>query len=389
MRTFRSTRSGFTLVEILVALAVIAILMGLIGAGIFAVIGVQRRSATVNTMRGINKILIRQVKAVLDKADKEPIPNNVLVNLAGGDDKLARVIWKKLRLKQEFPMTFAEALAPYNLSTYAFVPNPPFVASTFPINSSDLPPLSAYTNALKNVVRGDGTIISANWQLGGQKVTGQPFVESSILLLLALQQNRAGVSVSPDELGSAAVAVQIKNPSPSQPNDLQALNTAGLKMLVDSFGVEIAFFRFPTSNDVASITLPNGNVVNNALLNKMNPNQSGTAATYSDPYDPQGLLVNPNWNNSANNNPTVSSFEQLCHLVHIPNTSGGAGWETWPRYMLPTLVSAGPDGRWGLNSMFSTSYGGYYGKGVNPDISIDPNFGADSTDNIYSYNLGD
>ena len=131
----------------------------------------------------------------------------------------------------------------------------------------------------------------------------------------------------------------------------------------------------------------------NSDLNNQNPAKSGAAATYSDPYDPEGTLVNSNWNNFSNWNAAgVAGFEQLCHLVHAPSVSTAAtagNYAPWPRYMLPTLVSAGPDSKWGLNNMFLTaSYSGYYTSGVNPDMSIDPNNIADSNDNIYSYRLG-
>jgi prepilin-type N-terminal cleavage/methylation domain-containing protein len=413
-RRLEPNRTAFTLMEILVVIAIIAIIASLLAAGIFAVIGTQRQSNTQNTMRAVYKVLSRQMKFVLDKADKETPPANVL-KLANGDPKLAKLMWKKLRLKQEFPMTFAEALAPYNPSSYSFsntatnpAAYPPTATSV--LSSTDLPGLKVYDAAFKNLVRSNNTVISANWYIPAkapQPALGQPFLESSICLLLALQQNRGGVSLSPSDLGSAAAALQIKNPSGATiPNlnadDIKALNASGLKMLVDGWGNEIAFFRFPTSNDDNSISLNND-------LDSKNPAGDSTAATagtaskFRDPYDPEGLLVNPSWNNFGNG--SVGQFEQYCHLVHFPNASNnfaaltastynvppGAGQPragAWSTYMLPTLVSAGPDGRWGLNNSFSTSYGGYYGTGANPDMSIDPNTSGDNSDNIYSYRLG-
>lgn len=313
-------------------------------------------------------------------------------------------------------MTFAEALAPYNPSTYAFVSSPAYPAPqpTSPITSSDLPALTDYVTALKGLIRtSNNTVLSANWYVPANPPqpavsVGQPFLESSVCLLLALQRNRGGAVMSPSDLGSAAVALQIKNPTGATISnlsaaDIQTLNGSGLKMLIDGWGTEIAFFRFPTSNDDTSIPLNNN-------LDAMNPAGPATAATagtaskFRDPYDPEGLLVNPSWNTFGNFG-TVNQFELYCHLVHFPNVSiyptsvaastynvqpGGsqpmAG--AWSQYMLPTLVSAGPDARWGLNNIFSTSYGGYYAVGVNPDMSQEPSTAGDSNDNIYSYRLG-
>ena len=161
-------RAGFTLVEVLVVIAIIAILVSLTAAAVFQVIVGQGRSNTETNMKRVYKQLDDQVKTVLSKADTEDIPANV-VSMAGGDPGRAKVIWRKLRLKQEFPMTFAEALAPY--MTYANA-SCPF------LTASDLPPLPAF-NVLPN--------IKAN-------TLKQPFLESSICLVLALQQNHGGAS---------------------------------------------------------------------------------------------------------------------------------------------------------------------------------------------------
>lgn len=280
-------------------------------------------------------------------------------------------------------MTFAEAVAPY--LTYG--------GAVSPVLATDLPPLPAYTKAL-----GDAGIATQNAATGawsvvaGKSANGaaQPFIESSTLILLALSQSRGGVSFQVDTLGPYALDT----------------NKDGLKELIDGWGTPIAFFRFPTSNDDATIPLNND-------LDSQNPAPANsTAASYRDPYDPQGYLQNKTWNSENNYKlqAGVYWFEQLCHLVHTPNESTYpavptlANYKPWSTYMLPTLVSAGPDLQWGLNSSFSallstSPLSGFYTSGVNPDMSIlDPtllkvspttNKGVGpSNDNIYSYRIG-
>lgn len=345
-----SGRAAFTLLEILVVVAIIAILTALTAAGVFQVINSQRNANAQNTIKAVSKALQQQMRWVIDKADKEPIPASVLALATpptGADPqtpKRARVIWKKLRLKQEFPMTFAEALNP-NL-TYA--------GAATTVSSTDLPAKKSYVNALT----GKAAANSAKW----------PFIESSTCLLLALQEKRGGTAVNIDELNAAALD----------------LNGDGLKELVDPWNNPIAFFRFPTSNDAP--------IAGNNAMDAANPaGPNDTAAKFRDPYDPEGTLVNPAWNNYGNwTAGGVGTFEQMCHLVHIPNSTlaTSTSYQPWPRYMLPTLVSAGRDGLWGINNAFSATPQ----TGVNPDMSIDPatidaNGNWYGGDNFFSFQL--
>ena len=369
----REARHAFTLIEVLVVIAIIAILVALTAAAVFQVIASQRRTNTENTMKGVYKELEKQIKAVLLKADEETIPPYVINFLAGGDQHRARLIWKKLRLKQEFPMTFAEARNPY--LTYANATCPGWTTGP-----TDLPPLPAYVNALKNIPPANQP-----WQL----YKPWEFLESSICLVLALHQHRGGVVASTDVLGTAAMDI----------------NGSGLKALVDNWGYPIAFFRFPTSNDAPTVGVMQGN----SALDARNPTAQGVNAKYRDPLDSEGLLLTPNWNNYDNfsSQSGVYWFEQLCHVVHSPNSGlqplavppnyvGSAtstNYASWPRYMVPTLVSAGPDGKWGFNCPFNqNSNSSYATVGVNPDMSLNPGphsptdaspIAPDSNDNIY------
>lgn len=230
----RHSRSAFTLVEMLVVVAILAVLAALAAGGIFGWIDAQRRSNTEQTITTVHARLQQQMTAVLKKADTETVPPSVL-GIAGGDQQRARVLWKKFRLRQEFPMTKAEALAPH------------FVSATVQIPATDLPPVRVYALALA-------------------KVTPSAATESSALLLMALQRSvGGGEPFNPDTLAHAIADTD---------ND-------GLKELVDGWGVPLAFFRHPTGH---------------AELWASNPAAAGSrAGKFGDPLDPDGRLLEPTW----------------------------------------------------------------------------------------------
>src|SRR5438046_5796400 len=116
----RRRRDGFTFVELLVVIAILAVLMGLIVAGIFTTVDAQRRSNTEAAMRTVMQTLNKHWKFVVDQASKES-PSLAAKILAGGsiaangDDanlQRAQAIWIKLRLMEAFPVCYAEVYDP-------------------------------------------------------------------------------------------------------------------------------------------------------------------------------------------------------------------------------------------------------------------------------------
>src|SRR5438105_3266921 len=101
-------RPGFTLVELLVVVAIIGVLAALTASATVGVLSSQKQSNTSLTIQTLMGVLDQQWQAVIDQANKEAIPDGVLL-MAGSNAPRARVIWIKLRLKQEFPMSYAEA----------------------------------------------------------------------------------------------------------------------------------------------------------------------------------------------------------------------------------------------------------------------------------------
>jgi prepilin-type N-terminal cleavage/methylation domain-containing protein len=301
----KQSRSGFTLIEVLVVIAIISILAAMTLAATFQMIDSQRESNTKATILNVRKVLEPQVAQVLASTEKDRIPPGVLT-MAGGDMRRARVIWKLLRLKQEFPMTYAEALAPWSTS-----PANPYVTA------ADLPAKPVFQRALASVPGGGN--------------------EPNALLLLSLELNRGGVAMAADNLGSSAVITN---------------NTSGLRELTDGWRRPLEFFRFPSGHPE---------------MDASNPAPAGSRGTrYRNPVDPDGLLLSPTWNNWNNySNPAfrpVYWFELLCHPVHTGTTA--ATYQPMSSYMVPTLVSAGRNDKVGLNNRDAPTYS------YNDDMSV-------------------
>jgi prepilin-type N-terminal cleavage/methylation domain-containing protein len=108
-RANSQTRAGFTLLELLVVLFLITFISGL-AMGVYT--RVRRAQETKVCNESLTKLeqgMKLQWKSILDLARKEQIPP-VTVYIAGGNQDRARALHMKLRLRQEFPQTFAEAM---------------------------------------------------------------------------------------------------------------------------------------------------------------------------------------------------------------------------------------------------------------------------------------
>jgi prepilin-type N-terminal cleavage/methylation domain-containing protein len=246
-------RRGTTLAEMLVALIIIAILAGFLAAAVLRYLGVQQAQVTASTLQKVASELDKQVKQVVSDASNETVPVHV-VTLAGGNPRRARVIWFKMRLRQEFPTSYAEALNP--IPTALLQPAGPLAAG-------DLPPKNVFVQALP---------AAAN----------DPTTESSACLLLALTQARGGITWdAANTLGAGFV---------------RDTDGDGLSEIVDAWGKPCSFVRVP---------------VNNVDLN---PN--GLVAGVHDAQDPDGLLSNPSWVSTPYGSTTLGAlFGQLCHPV--------------------------------------------------------------------------
>lgn len=404
----RGSRPGFTLLELMIVIAIIAILAALTTGVAMRFFGIQQQRNTEVTITKANETLKRQWNEVVSEAMKEPLPpdgpsigdpsylssmkwvylTQILgtsgpspTGLAGGDPVRARVIWVKARLRQQFPMDYQEIL-------YATPPallGLPQSATWQPYPPGALPALPTYYKPLINA----GVVL-----IPPSAPPPPPTdAENSSCLLMALSLTRGGIAFSSDNLGSSAVGDTDNN---------------GLLEILDGWKRPIRFFRWPTLNS----EVENLNPVRSTL-----PSNPGLLFRFNDPEDPTGQLLNLTWWSATHPyTPTGPpypapswAFETTFHSLYAisagpPPPSGPAppGWPYYPQtgppypagsgpfpntpfpywlvpyeyYMYPVVASAGPNKSFGL---MQTAAG--FPNAMGSDNSGDDN------DNIYSYRL--
>jgi hypothetical protein len=335
-------RPAFTFVEILVVVGIMVILVGLIASGTIQVITYQRTSNTETTIRTLSSFVDRQWSAVAAQASKEEIPQGVL-NISGFYNPVtmtweypnvprARVIWKKLRQKQEFPMNFTEAIFPWKLP----VPGP--------LSANDLPPRPTYKAVLPPT---GGDTDPRKWPR-----------ESSPCLILALKASRGGTALTDDLLPRGAMTTIIAP-------------TVSLSAVNDAWGEPLYFYRWPTMNQEVDDSCPSGRF-----------DETNSKTWVRDPDDPNGLLLDPTWNN-VNNYKSFQGvywFEQYCHPVHDVDRTGN--YRARAFYAVPVITSAGRNNRLGRVQAGSLN------SPLLPDLmSVDPTDPDGALDNIDSYRL--
>ena len=235
----RPLRRGFTVLELLIVMAIMAILFALTAGAAMRYSDVQRKKNTEWLLQKLDSALHTQWNAVIAQAKDEAVPAAV-TSMAGSDGRRARVIYIKLRLMQEFPMTFAEATNPAG---------------------GMLPPRPSYVAALQ------GKKAPTSGTVGGLDM------QSSICFYMAMQQDRGGTKFNVDS--------NLTN------TEKKIDPTSGMTYIADQWGTSIAFFRWPYGNP--EIANPNTSPP---------PTTSSMTAGNNDPEDPEGLL-SLSWSGSS------------------------------------------------------------------------------------------
>ncbi len=350
--TTTARRAGMTLIELLVVMAIIGVLASLTIGAVFTVRESQMKSFTETTLQKLQSALDQQYKAVLEQVAEESVPVWAMAMARtpaapAGDARLARVIYTKARLNQEFPATFAVALNP----------------------GGAIAPISVFP-------------AKATYAKNCTGVAPDPTWESSALLYLALSQGRRGQAAS-SNLDDAI--------EPSALQTRAATTGQQFQVLIDSYGNPLRFYLYPTGNDE----------LNSAIYVKNEPTYSAPIIRSSpgsgrDPVDPEGTLYNANWPVVLRNqytstfhalNPTAINTANYPDYQPSPPTPFTAADNPFlfpkARYLIPVIASAGRDGKWGIvpRTMARNPNG--------PPPATEPpdGWGYYSDDNIYSYRL--
>ncbi len=300
-------RTAFTIVELMIVMAIIALLMALVTAATFKAIDGQRRSNTNTEIQKVYTILKSQMEAVRKSAmdpnveRSQDIPTwSTFKTMAGGpsldpNEKRARLIYAKFRLMEEFPMSFAEIVCLRN--TPLNHDSPYLVKVNQQLQSQNL--------SLATIVQQQLVNKTVNVPLLG--VSNPPPAapeESAICLALALSRQRGGSDVKLSDLVST-LPKSTMYPS--------------LDMLVDGYGNPLYFYRWASSDNMPDY---------------LNGLSGQPAAGANDPMDPEGLLSAPLWVSAQANLSVLQQYGTWLHPV-----AAGQSYK-----LVPVIASNGRDG---------------------------------------------
>jgi prepilin-type N-terminal cleavage/methylation domain-containing protein len=242
-------RGGFSLIEILVVLAIIGVLIGLSMAAVMRVRTAQMVRSSSDTVEKVQLALDTQYKAIIAQAAKDidgqaQDAQAILdyFNRVGGDRDAAASLLAYCRIRQSFPQTFAEVQLPVTVvngvSYQGFtLPN---INAFFPVKSQFLPYANAATAPSTNLTEAQ---------------------QSAALLYAAVAGTGAGGSTFASDDATASAQM-----------DFQPSGAIKIHVYKDAWNQPIGFCRFGTNTELQGAPYVN------------------TRATYQDPLDSSGKL---------------------------------------------------------------------------------------------------
>ncbi len=255
----RPLRRGFTLIELIVVIAIIVVLMSLVVGGVMKILVLQQNKNTKDEVMKLEAARANAYTRVLDTAKNES-PYQQAQVWSNNNTQLAQVLHIKLRLQQEFPQSFAEVLTPSPLA---------------------YPPKPSYVRALQTA----------------QPAIHSAYEQSSILLYLSLKESRRGGEFDPD---TSLSAQQLR----STPDNL--------KVIVDAFGNPIIFIRWPAA--------PNLDPTISSALPTLSSGLTAVVKTPPvDAEDPEGIMRQSNY--AWYSTPSGQAFARVCHGPPVLNNT--------------------------------------------------------------------
>jgi prepilin-type N-terminal cleavage/methylation domain-containing protein len=320
----RNRRAAFTIIELLIVMGIIAVIASLSIGAVFSLRESQLKNATETTMQKLSSALDQQIKATMDQIYEET-PAGSAMTLANNDLRRGRVIYTKLRLAKEFPVTFDQVRG-----HTPFLPLP-----------TDIGRKEAYFQVITGGADATTNYPKFDW-------------ESSALLYLALKQGRRGQAAFDAATLVEPAAIQTRSDG-----------TTTYQVFVDAWGNPLRFYMFPFDNDELNVPGSPYSVTT-------------TTGNSADTVDPEGTLMIPSWRlNGSAPSANAQLFARYCHRLPSPsdpNPSVAANPNN-ARVLLAVVASTGKDGAWGLDDTPLTS----------PFMRVTSY--DQQTDNIYSYRL--
>lgn len=282
MLTAKRNRNAFTLLELLVVVAIIGVLASLTAGAVFRLRSASQETRTNETLSKIQMGYQQQYKSAVDSIRKEQIPPE-LIAAANNDMDLAKAVHLKLRLRREFPQNVSD------------VDDTGATTGSAALDTTlrKLYPIKATFNAMAPFLK-----------------TLQVNEQNSVLLYAVLSQARGGSTFSPEQVGSNAIG----NLSASTPQ----------KVFVDGYGNPIYFVRALSTPPVGDAYIP-------VLIAELNAppytTVAAAAAKKGDALDPTARFTAPT---------SLASFvAQMRAYMNEPLDGTNRG---------PFVFSAGSDG---------------------------------------------
>lgn len=345
------TRAAFSLIELLVVVALISVIAALAAGTYFRVRGGQTIAATESTLSKLNTGLERLWSAVRDQADKEFTTGQLIGNctkekllgFAGGPNEKdrARAIWLYFRIKSEFPQTFNEARSPVTI---------PMVGV--------LPPKSLFAN------------LPAVTDAATPRLTLNDYNDhaAALLYMILTEKGNRGELFDAQPLNSFIAEREVNYDGTVDPP-----RRASFRMFVDAWGTPITFIRYFTNSEIQDVPFARSSSLLFQNFNALPPRQS------NHPFDPTARLGDPTWSN-------ISVFLTASNsIVPVPNTPPRLD-RAFRMNFLISAISAGVNKTWDDLDVRGSAAAPY----ANVGIVVDPAaLGASgfTSDNLYGYRL--
>ncbi len=327
-------RPGFTLLELLVVMAIITLLMALSFSGIMSVRKAQQVRSTITTVQKVQLALDNQYKAIitqakLDIAQGSTQDAQAMIDFFNGDQEAALAMLTYARVRQSFPQTFAEVQLTKSFTNPSSGQTVPyFIAGNYfyPVKSQFLP--------------------FVNMPAGNLTASQQ----SAALLYAAVAQTGAGGSAfNSDDATSANQIDFIQAGSPT------------VRVYMDSWKQPVGFCRFGFNTNIntnGNTNLTGGTIALNMgkpVESLQDPPYANSSTTLNDPLDPVGKLQGHKWANNG----------QWAELFLINGDPANATFFTGTNRR-PVVYSVGPNGIYEslnmtrLGSSYSDDIMGYH-----------------------------